>query len=157
MKKFLLCFSTFLLVFCGGMIFVYLQNSSRGKESKISQLPEKKSLSGTRTGNIKKLKPLSLPAGAKTENGSDKSWECSGEIKSNLVSARGRLISSFCHQGWVPSKKISLDESLAPREILTFTKDKYELILMLWKISGNMTGFSYRRSLQDESIKQVIQ
>jgi hypothetical protein len=159
MKKFLLCFSIFLLVFCCGMIFVGMQNSNRNRKSKTSQLPDKKSLPGAAAGSckIKNLPPLSLPAGANTESGSEKSWEYSGDIRSNLVSARGRLVSSFCHQGWVPAKKISLDASLAPREILTFTKQNHELILMLWKISGNMTGFAYRRELQEESIKQVIQ
>ena len=159
MKKFLLCFSTFLLVFCCGMIFVDMQNSKRNRKSKTSQLSDKKSLPGAAAGNrkIKNLPPLSLPADANTESGSEKSWEYSGDIKSNLVSARARLVSSFCHQGWVPARKISLDQSLSPREILTFTKNNHELILMLWKISGNMTGFAYRRELQEEPTKQVIQ
>jgi hypothetical protein len=141
------------------MIFVDIQNSSWNRKSKTSQLPDKKSLPGAAAGSrkIKNLPPLSLPAGANTESGTEKSWECSGELNSNLVSARGRLVSSFCHQGWVPAQKISLDESLFPREILTFTQNKYELILMLWKISGNMTGFAYRRELQEEPTKQVIQ
>lgn len=159
MKKLLLCLSTFLLVFCCGMIFVFFHNSYKLSGHKASGLPEKNS--GIKTAaaafDVKKLQPLPLPQGTNAERGFDKSWEYTGEIKSNLVSARGRLVSSFCQQGWIPDKKISLDESLAPREILTFTQNKYELILMLWKISGNATGFAYRRGVQDESIKQVIQ
>ena len=159
MKTFLLHFSVFLLVFCCGMLFVYFQNTSGKPQQKKSSKTPETTLPPLRpaAGRADMLPPLPLPEGMKAEKGSDKSWEYTGEIKSNLVSARARLVSFCCHQGWVPDQKIPLDETLSPREILTFKKGKYALILILWKISGNVTGFAYRRELQIQPIQQVIQ
>ena len=166
MKSLLFHVFIFLLVFCSGMLFVCcclpaMNSASSGR--KALPLPEKKQggksypLPPAVPETVRKLPPLALPGGIRAERCPEKSWEFSGEINSNMVSARGRLEASFCNQGWHTGKKISLDESLSPREILTFTKNKYELILMLWRISGNVTGFAYRRELQDKPIEKVIQ
>ena len=162
MKKFLLHLAVFLFVFCTGMIFVYSMSpgvTPKKAESKEVKTSGKKSssLTAAETSAVKVLPPLVLPEGMKGERSSEKGWEYTGEIKSNLVSARGRIVAAICHQGWTPDKKITLDETLSPREILTFTKEKYELILMLWKISGSATGFAYRREQQKDPIKEVIQ
>ena len=73
------------------------------------------------------------------------SWEYTGEAAMNFVNSRGQFTASLLHQGWKPEEKISLDENLSPRELLTFRRGDMELILMLWKIDAGTTGFAYRR------------
>lgn len=165
MNKFFLCLSLFFLVFCAGMGFVLFKNtgrkniSSTGEKRKLSLREQAKKIAekAVATDAPRHLLPLLLPLDMTAERCTEKSWEFSGRANGTLVSVRGRLISSIYKQGWRSEKKISLDETLAPQEILTFRKNKYELILMLWKISGNMTGFAYRRDLQDKTMEKVIQ
>ena len=49
------------------------------------------------------------------------------------------------NQGWIPENKISLDESIEPRVILTFSRGSQEMTMFLWKISTDSTGFAYKR------------
>ncbi len=89
--------------------------------------------------------PLKLPLAASASKAPEKSWEFSGSVSANFVSARGQLVSWIQNQGWHPETQITLDESISPRVILTFQKDGRELILMVWKLDTGSTGFAYRR------------
>lgn len=90
-------------------------------------------------------KPLKLPNAASARAGAKEGWEYSGEIAANFVSARAQLDSWTQNQGWAPKNKITLDASLSPREILTFSRGSQELTMLIWKISTDETGFAYRR------------
>ena len=97
--------------------------------------------------------PLKLPMSAHNVSYPTDGWECSGELDANFVSAFGQISSCFQNQGWKPEKRISLDANLSPRAIFTFGKPECGLVLMLWKIDTDTTGFSYRREskkLQNE-------
>lgn len=96
------------------------------------------------------LPPLRLPPGVTAARCPENSWEYSGEIPANFVSARARLNSWFQNQSWSPERRITLDESLSPKVILTFSGNEYELTLMVWKINTDLTGFSYRRDKKNE-------
>ena len=54
-------------------------------------------------------------------------------------------------------KQITLDASLKPQILLTFTRQEYELTLLLWKIKTNLTGFSYRRDKKSDFKGEIIQ
>lgn len=164
MKKFFLCFSVFFSIFSMGIaVVLFLKISNASVSSQPPDPPSPAEAAGKSADRMpsadapRHLRPLALPLGATAERCVEKSWEFSGEADGNVVSARGRLVASFCNQGWTPDKKITLDKTISPREILTFTKGKYELILMIWKISGNVTGFTYRRDLLNKTIGKVIQ
>lgn len=163
MKKIFLCFSVFFSVFCMGLCCVFLLRIVSGpaavKTPPVPSLAEtaEKLAKTTDRAAPRHLRPLTLPLGMSADRCPEKSWEFSGDADGNMVSVRGRLVAAFSSQGWLPDKKITLDESLSPRELLTFTQHNYELILMLWKISGSMTGFAYRRDLQDKPIGKVTQ
>ena len=90
------------------------------------------------------LPPLKLPDEKRNASASD-SWEFEGEVAANFVSARAKFVAALLHQGWRPDKQITLEEHLSPRVLLTLQKDELELVLMLWKIDADLTGFAYRR------------
>ena len=68
-----------------------------------------------------------------------------GETNTNFVTAKAKFSAELMHQGWRPDKQITLEESITPRILLTFLNRDLELILMLWKIDINTTGFAYKR------------
>ena len=103
------------------------------------------------------LPALVLPPGITARPCPEDSWEYTGEIHSNFVSARGRLSSWFQKSSWRPEKRITLDASLKPQVILTFSNREYELTLLLWKIKTDLTGFSYRRDRKPDWKGEIIQ
>jgi len=127
----------FLLVFLGGTGIVLWQ--------RMPSKPQKPRPQVRRTEAVnRKLPPLKLPGHESGKPGSE-SWEFSGEIQTNFVTARAKFNAELMHQGWRPEKQIVLDESISPRTLLTFHRGELELILMLWKIDTDTTGFAYRR------------
>ena len=92
------------------------------------------------------LGPLKLPISVvSSQQGVKGGWEFSGFLNANFVSARAQLDSWMQNQGWIPENKISLDESIEPRVILTFSRGSQEMTMFLWKISTDSTGFAYKR------------
>ncbi len=92
------------------------------------------------------LGPLKLPVSVvSSQQGVKGGWEFSGFLNANFVSARAQLDSWMQNQGWIPENKISLDESIEPRVILTFSRGSQEMTMFLWKISTDSTGFAYKR------------
>ena len=159
MKNLPLFTAVFLLIFLGGLGIVLLQQPAGTAETK-------KRPSGTATESLSPagssaapigLPPLPLPRGAEARRCPANSWEYSGEIPANFVSARGQLSSWFQNLSWRPEKQITLDASLKPQILLTFTRQEYELTLLLWKIKTNLTGFSYRRDKKSDFKGEIIQ
>ena len=147
MKKLPLFAVVFLLVFFGGTgLLLFLREPARpaaGQPSVGNQPSRRSPVRET-------LPPLRLPPGVTAQRCTENSWEYSGEIAANFVSARARLNSWFQNQSWLPERRITLDESLSPKVILTFSGNAYELTLMVWKINTDLTGFSYRRDKKNE-------
>ena len=137
MKRFRLPLTVFLLVFLCGILFVLWQRTQAKKKPAQPQPVRTEAVN-------RKLPPLKLPDEKPGAAGGN-SWEYSGETMTNFVTAQAKFNSVLMHQGWHPDKRITLDESLSPQVLLTFRNGDLELILMLWKIDGNTTGFSYRR------------
>ena len=94
--------------------------------------------------------PLRLPNAAFATPGAKEGWEYSGMVNANFVSSRAQLESWSLNQGWTPQNKITLDESLDPKVILTFKRGKEEMTMLVWKISTNSTGFAYKRESTTE-------
>lgn len=94
--------------------------------------------------------PLRLPNAAFATPGAKEGWEYSGMVNANFVSSRAQLESWSLNQGWTPQNKITLDESLDPKVILTFKRGKEEMTMLIWKISTNSTGFAYKRESTTE-------
>lgn len=94
--------------------------------------------------------PLRLPNAAFATPGAKEGWEYSGTVNANFVSSRAQLESWSLNQGWTPQNKITLDESLDPKVILTFKRGKEEMTMLIWKISTNSTGFAYKRESPTE-------
>ncbi len=154
MKKLPLFSLVFLLVFFGGTgLVLLLRQPARAVEKRSPGLPQ----TLRRAVKPEVLPPLRLPPGVTAQHCPENSWEYTGEISANFVSARGRLSAWFQNQSWLPEKQITLDESLKPQVILTFTNREYELTLLIWKIGTNRTGFSYRRDKQSEFAGEIIQ
>ena len=153
MKKLPLFAVVFLLVFFGGTgLLLFLREPARpaaGQPSVGNQPSRRSPVRET-------LPPLRLPPGVTAQRCTENSWEYSGEIAANFVSARGRLSAWFQSQSWRPERQITLDESLRPQVILTFSNGKYELTLQIWKIGTNRTGFSYRRDKKTELQGEMI-
>lgn len=89
--------------------------------------------------------PLRLPNSAEAEYIGGDGWEYSGIVNANFVSARAQLDSWMQNQGWLPGKKITLDENIEPKIILTFARGSEEMTVFIWKISTMSTGFAYKR------------
>ncbi len=154
LKKLPLFAVVFLLVFCGGTgLLLLLREPARpaAGQPSVGDRPFR------RSPVQETLPPLRLPPGVTAQRCAENSWEYSGEIAANFVSARGRLSAWFQSQSWRPEKQITLDESLRPQVILTFSSGKYELTLLIWKIGTNRTGFSYRREKKMEFEGEIIQ
>ena len=174
MKILPLSVCVFLLVFLGGLggVLLFRKGSSsyssaapprhqrllRADGVPISAVPpsSREKMEG-KTQDFTTLPPLPLPRGAERRAGAENSWEYTGEIQANFVSARGRLSAWFQNYAWRPEKRITLDASLKPQVILTFSNQEYELTLLLWKIKTDLTGFSYRRDKKSEWKGEVIQ
>ncbi len=137
MKRFRLSILVFLLVFLSGISVVLWTRMPAKPKKKPPQVPKTEMVN-------RKLPPLKLPDEKSRTNGSA-SWEFTGETDANFVTARAKFSSVLMHQGWRPEKKITLDESISPQTLLSFRNGDLELILMLWKIDINTTGFAYRR------------
>ena len=154
MKQLPLFLIVFLLVFFTGTgLVLFFRKPARPAEGRYP-------VSGVRsqTGKIREtVPPLRLPHGVTEQKGADNSWEYTGEIASNFVSARGRLSAWIQNQSWKPEKQITMDESLKPQVILTFSNREYELTLLLWKIDTGRTGFSYRRDKKSNFEGEIIQ
>ncbi len=155
MKKFLLPAGVFLLIFfCGTGFILFLREPGRNMEKSSSGTSVRLLSRDTGSGV---LPPLQLPPGITAQRCPENSWEYSGEISANFVSARGRLSAWFQNQSWRPEKQITLDASLKPRVILTFSNGEYELTLLIWKIGTDLTGFSYRRDKKSDFEGEIIQ
>ena len=126
----------FLLVFLCGMTAVFWMRSP--------VKPRQTAPSERRTVPVRDLPPLKLPDEKKNRPGAD-GWEFSGETAANFVTARAKICSALFHRSWSREKTIPVEESLSPCVLMTFRKADIELVLMLWKIDGDTTGFSYRR------------
>ena len=165
MKNLPLFTAVFLLIFLGGLGIVLLQQPAGTAETK-------KRPSGTATESFSPAGSSAAPIGlpplphicsshaaflAEARRCPENSWEYSGEIPANFVSARGQLSSWFQNLSWRPEKQITLDASLKPQILLTFTRQEYELTLLLWKIKTNLTGFSYRRDKKSDFKGEIIQ
>lgn len=109
-----------------------------------------------KTQDFTTLPPLPLPRGAERRAGAENSWEYTGEIAANFVSARAQFISCFRNASWIPERRITLDASRMPRMILTFSHKDYELTLLLWKIAPDRTGFSCRRDKKTDYTGEMI-
>ena len=158
MKNLPLFTAVFLLIFLGGLGIVLLQQPAGTAESQKRQsgaAAESFSPAGSSAAPIG-LPPLPLPRGAEARRCPENSWEYTGEIAANFVSARGRLSSWLQNRSWLPEKRITLDASLKPQMILTFSNREYELTLLIWKIKTNLTGFSYRRDKKTELQGEMI-
>ncbi len=153
MKNLPLFTAVFLLVFLGGLGLVLLLHKPEEKRSRPAAPPP---AAHKTAGAPRGLPPLELPRGAKTWPCPENSWEYTGEIAANFVSARGRLSSWLQNRSWLPEKRITLDASLKPQMILTFSSREYELTLLIWKIKTNLTGFSYRRDKKTELQGEMI-
>ena len=155
MKHLPLCLAVFLLIFLGGLGGVLaLRGPERRSVPSSSARPENP-LSPPRPAE-RKLAPLQLPHGITAQRCPENSWEYSGEIASNFVSARGRLSAWFQNQSWRPERQITLDAHRKPQIILTFRNQEYELTLLLWKIGTDRTGFSYRRDKTEDLKGEII-
>ena len=158
MKNLPLFTAVFLLIFLGGLGIVLLQQPAGTAETKkrpSGTATESFSPAGSSAAPIG-LPPLPLPRGAEARRCPENSWEYTGEIAANFVSARGRLSSWPQNRSWLPEKRITLDASLKPQMILTFSNREYELTLLIWKIKTNLTGFSYRRDKKTELQGEMI-
>ena len=153
MKTFPLSIAVFLLVFLGGLGMILLLHASAAPERGTA----KPSIATVPKDAPRGLPPLTLPPGTEARRCPDNSWEYTGEIQANFVSARGRLSAWFQNYAWRPEKRITLDASLKPQVILTFSNQEYELTLLLWKIKTDLTGFSYRRDKKPEWKGEMIQ
>lgn len=147
MRRFLFFAAIALLVFLCGLGVVAFHRTPV-KKTAVKSVPAVQS--PRRNSAPRGLPPLRLPPGVTAERCPENSWEYSGEIAANFVSARARLNSWFQNQSWLPERRITLDESLSPKVILTFSGNAYELTLMVWKINTDLTGFSYRRDKKNE-------
>ena len=149
MKGLSLCCAVFLLVFLGGLgltLFRYGDQEREKKGNAEAQIRRKgNDALSERTPVRRDLPPLRLPDGITSSACPENSWEYTGEIASNFVSARGRLSAWLQNSSWIPEKQITLDAHRMPQVILTFRNDEYELTLLLWKIQTDRTRFSYRR------------
>ena len=141
MKHLPLYLAVFLLIFLGGLGGVLALRE-----------PERRSVPSS---SARPQKPL-LPHGITAQRCPENSWEYSGEIASNFVSARGRLSAWFQNQSWRPERQITLDAHRKPQIILTFRNQDYELTLLLWKIGTDRTGFSYRRDTIEDLKGEII-
>lgn len=153
LKNLPLLSAVFLLVFLGGLGLMLLLHQPAAKRRPAAPPP---AVRGT-TGAPRGLPPLELPRGAKARPCPENSWEYTGEIAANFVSARGQLNSWFQNRSWRPEKRITLDASLKPQMILTFSNREYELTLLIWKIKTDLTGFSYRRDKKSQLEGEIIQ
>ena len=153
MKTFPLSTAVFLLVFLGGLGMILLLHAPAREERSAASSP----VSGVPADAPRGLPALVLPPGITARPCPEDSWEYTGEIHSNFVSARGRLSSWFQKSAWRPEKRITLDASLKPQVILTFSNREYELTLLLWKIKTDLTGFSYRRDRKPDWKGEIIQ
>ena len=154
MRKFLLPAGVFLLIFfCGTGFILFLREPGRNMEKSSSGTSVRLLSRDTGSGV---LPPLQLPPGITAQRCPENSWEYTGEIAANFVSARGRLSSWLQNRSWLPKKRITLDASLKPQMILTFSNREYELTLLIWKIKTNLTGFSYRRDKKTELQGEMI-
>ena len=155
MKKLPLFAIVFLLIFFSGTSLVLLLREPDRSRRERQSTPVSHPLSRESRQNVPP--PLRLPPDVTGQRCPENSWEFSGEIPANFVSARGRLNAWFQNQSWRPGKQITLDESLKPQVILTFSNREYELTLLIWKIGTNRTGFSYRRDKKSEFEGEIIQ
>ncbi len=155
LKKLPLFAVVFLLIFFGGTGILLLLREP--VPSAAGRQPVTRRAAGRAPARVEALPPLRLPPGMTAQRCPEDSWEYTGETAANFVSTRGRLSAWFQSQSWRPEKQITLDESLRPQVILTFSNGKYELTLQIWKIGTNRTGFSYRRDKKIEFEGEIIQ
>lgn len=137
MKRLILPVLVFLLVFlCGTAAVLWTMETPR--RPRETPAPERRGVA------VRDLPPLELPGESRSRSGAD-GWEYAGETAANFVTARARLQAELFHRSWHLEKEIPLEESLSPSVLMTFRRADIELVLMLWKIDSNTTGFSYRR------------
>ena len=129
----------FLLVFLTGMgVVLGMRTGGNRKSPPSSPRPPRTKAVG------RNLPPLKLPNEKSRTTGAD-GWEFTGEADVNFVTAKAKFTAELMHQNWRPEKQITLDASISPRVLLTLRNHDLELVLMLWKIDTNATGFAYRR------------
>ena len=138
MKRFRLPLLIFLLVFlCGTMVLLYARMETRKFRPAVPR---------RRTERIRDtMAPLTLPRSVRAVKPSGDSWEYRGETGMNFVTSKAQFVSAFLHQSWKLEREIPLEESVAPKLLLTFTRGDIELIVMLWKLDTGNSGFAYRR------------
>ena len=154
MKKLPLFAVVFLLILFGGTGILLLLREP--VPSAAGRQPVTRRAAGRAPARVEALPPLRLPPGVTAQRCTENSWEYSGEIASNFVSARGRLSAWFQNQSWRPERQITLDAHRKPQIILTFRNQDYELTLLLWKIGTDRTGFSYRRDTIEDLKGEII-
>lgn len=142
----------FFITFALGMAAVFLMNGYVMHGESSDSAPATNGVEKSLGKNIapdnayELLGPLKLPISVvSSQQGVKGGWEFSGFLNANFVSARAQLDSWMQNQGWIPENKISLDESIEPRVILTFSRGSQEMTMFLWKISTDSTGFAYKR------------
>ena len=142
----------FFITFALGMAAVFLMNGYVMHGERPNPAPATNGVVRSLGKNIapdnayELLGPLKLPVSVvSSQQGVKGGWEFSGFLNANFVSARAQLDSWMQNQGWIPENKISLDESIEPRVILTFSRGSQEMTMFLWKISTDSTGFAYKR------------
>lgn len=139
MKLFLL---TFLLIFFSGVaLLAFFKMPSTDRKLQKPSVPARESLSDEERHKNKLLLPDFL---VRDETGKN-SWEYSGVIPMNFVTAKMRVASWFIRDSWKGDRQITLDSTLKPQIILTFLRGEHELTVFLWKIDTNSTGFSCKR------------
>lgn len=152
MKRLLFFSAIALLVFCLGLSVVLMHRAPQPRVSTVTTSAHAQHKEHT---PIAALPALALPPGITASACPENSWEYAGEVAANFVSTSGRLSAWFQNQSWRPERRITLDASISPRVILTFSNHGWELTLMLWKINTDTTGFAYRRERAGASSTQL--
>lgn len=95
--------------------------------------------------------PFRIPVGAKLTSGSVElgGWAASGVVYAPYVQARSRLIAAVSASGWRLSHEIALGKR-TDKTLLSFTRGRDELTLMVTRLAVNRTAFSYGLSLARE-------
>lgn len=85
--------------------------------------------------------PFTLPPGAKVAEAADaKGWQANGTIGLSFVQAKARLGTVISNAGWSHLHTIELSKD---RILEAWSRGAEELTVMIWRISGGRSGFSY--------------
>ena len=85
--------------------------------------------------------PFTLPPGAKVAEAADaKGWQANGTIGLSFVQAKARLGTAISNAGWSHLHTIELSKD---RILEAWSRGAEELTVMIWRISGGRSGFSY--------------